>query len=183
MGVDPPNKFGSRLPLRLIGDTLLLRFAASAFLASGFRVTIVKGLVFRIIACAIMFRFETRYWSGHPVIVVCPFRFGLHRKFFGFCPITNRSITLLSWRKIARLFRLSFGFKSSRRVIADWSPVWFNFRPITAYTTGLRVAPNAGCREQQSLSTGDRFILWITGYRPVDRFSGSGFDKLLLSFE
>ena len=144
MGVDPrtSSDFGSHCTVSGMRSS---RDSGTHLSASGFQTIIFKGLVFRITASAIMFRFKTRYWFRNPVIIACPLRLDLRRQLFEHCPITNRSSTLLILREIARSFRLSFGLKSSRRVIADWSTVWFNFRPITAYNTGLRVAPNARC--------------------------------------
>ncbi len=57
-GSRSPNEFGFRLPLRLIWDAVLLRFQRPLFRRPVSGPISLWFLVFRIIACAIMFRFK-----------------------------------------------------------------------------------------------------------------------------
>lgn len=107
-----------------------LAISTSAVPASGFRANIVNGYWFSALSLA-------RYCFGsNPILVqspddCCPpVPLRLAPLFHGFSSIINRKIILFFLRKTIWSFRLSSGFRSFQRVIADWSLVPFKLRPI-----------------------------------------------------
>lgn len=109
-----------------------LATSVSAVPVSGFRANIVSGFRFSTLSLA-------RYCFGlNPILVqspddCCPSApLRLAPLLRGFFPIINRKIILFFLRKTICSFRLSSGFRSSQRVIADWSSVRFKLRPINS---------------------------------------------------
>ncbi len=129
-GSRSPNKFGFRLPLRLIWVIVLLRFQCPLF-----RRPVSGPISLAVVGCP-HFRLRDHASVSNPILVqspddCCPSApLWLAPPLRGFFPIINRKIILSFLRKTICSFRLSSGFRSFQRVIADWSPVPFKLRPM-----------------------------------------------------